>query len=76
MVLYNYILQQEIGIPPEANLGLCYRGFQIIIFWPAADLPTQPPAWHSNAETPLTTIVQIEGSSSCCSGKLSPTNFS
>ena len=41
------------GIPPEANLGLCYRGFQKYFFQPAADLPTQPPVQHSNAETPL-----------------------
>jgi len=38
---------------PKANLGLCYRGFQKFFFRPAADLPTQPPVWHSNAETPL-----------------------
>ena len=38
---------------PKANLGLCYRGFQKFFFRPAADLPTQPPVRHSNAETPL-----------------------
>jgi len=38
---------------PKANLGLCYRGFQNFFFWPAANLPTQPPVRHSNAETPL-----------------------
>ena len=38
---------------PKANLGLCYRGFQKFFFQPVADLPTQPPVRHSNAETPL-----------------------
>jgi len=38
---------------PKANLGLCYRGFQIFFFRPAADLPTQPLVQHSIAETPL-----------------------
>ena len=38
---------------PKANLGLCYRGFQIFFFRPAADLPTQPPVRHSIAGTPL-----------------------
>ena len=38
--------------PPKANFGLCHRGFHFF-FRPAADLPTQPPVWHSNAETPL-----------------------
>jgi len=46
-------MQEYCKSPPEANLGPCQKGFQIIFFRPATNLPTQPPVQHSNAETCL-----------------------
>ena len=57
MITLSYIIifymQECWKSPPKANFGLCHRGFQFFFFRPAADLPTQPLAQHSNADTPL-----------------------
>ena len=60
-------MQEYCKSPAKANFGLCHGGFQIIIFWPMANLPTQPLVQHSNAETPLVVITT--------SAQLLPTRF-
>ncbi|EDQ98736.1 uncharacterized protein LACBIDRAFT_296807 [Laccaria bicolor S238N-H82] len=43
-----FYMQEYCKSPWKTNLGLSHRGFQKSFFWPTADLPTQPPVWHSD----------------------------